>query len=175
MGSSQLLAPIAGMRTILGTMCDPQTGWMILRSLETLNLRMTRACENAREIAHFLSGHPHIHNVGHLELIDPEDPAYEIYTRQCIGPGSTFAFEVTGGEAGAFKVLDALQVIKLAVSLGGTESLMEHPFSMTHADVPDDVKQRLGVTESMLRISVGVENVQDLIADLSQALSCLER
>jgi methionine-gamma-lyase len=103
-------------------------------------------------------------------MIDPSDPAREVYERQCLGPGSTFAFQIKGGEREAFKVLDALQVIKLAVSLGGTESLMEHPFSMTHADVPDDVKLRLGVTESMLRISVGIENVQDIIADLRQAL-----
>jgi methionine-gamma-lyase len=169
-GSAALLAPIAGFRTIMGTMCDPQTGWMILRSLETLQLRMTRSCENAREIAKFLASHPSVVSVGHLEMIDPSDPAREVYERQCLGPGSTFAFQIKGGEREAFKVLDALQVIKLAVSLGGTESLMEHPFSMTHADVPDDVKLRLGVTESMLRISVGIENVQDIIADLRQAL-----
>ena len=169
-GSAEVLAPIAGFRTIMGTMCDPQTGWMILRSLETLQLRMTRSCENAREIARFLADHPTVSSVGHLEMIDPSDPARVVYERQCLGPGSTFAFQIKGGEAEAFKVLDALQVIKLAVSLGGTESLMEHPFSMTHADVPDDVKLRLGVTESMLRISVGIENAQDLIADLRQAL-----
>ena len=169
-GSNELLAPIAGFRTIMGTMCDPQTGWMILRSLETLQLRMTRSCENARHIAQFLNGHSAVRSVGHLEMIDESDPARDIYERQCLGPGSTFAFEIKGGEQEAFKVLDALKVIKLAVSLGGTESLMEHPFSMTHADVPDEVKRRLGVTESMLRISVGIENVQDLIADLRQAL-----
>ena len=146
---------------------------MILRSLETLQLRMTRSCENAREIASFLAAHPKVTSVGHLEHIDPQDPVREVYERQCLGPGSTFAFDIEGGEAEAFKVLDALKVIKLAVSLGGTESLMEHPFTMTHADVPDEVKQRLGVSESMLRISVGIENAQDLIADLRQALNCL--
>jgi methionine-gamma-lyase len=172
-GSNELLTPIAGFRTIMGTMCDPQTGWMIMRSLETLQLRMTRSCENAREIAAFLADHPKVTSVGHLEHIDPSDPVREVYERQCLGPGSTFAFEIEGGEAEAFKVLDTLKVIKLAVSLGGTESLMEHPFTMTHADVPDEVKQRLGVTERMLRISVGVENAQDLIADLRQALRCL--
>jgi methionine-gamma-lyase len=172
-GSNELLTPIAGFRTIMGTMCDPQTGWMILRSLETLQLRMTRSCENAREIASFLADHPKVTSVGHLEHIDPQDPVRQVYERQCLGPGSTFAFEIEGGETEAFKVLDALKVIKLAVSLGGTESLMEHPFTMTHADVPDEVKQRLGVSESMLRISVGIENAQDLIADLRQALNCL--
>ena len=169
-GSAQLLGPIAGFRTIMGTMCDPQTGWMILRSLETLKLRMTQSCENARAIAKFLHEHPAVTSIGHLEYIDPDDRAREVYETQCLGPGSTFAFEIKGGEAEAFKVLDALKVIKLAVSLGGTESLMEHPFTMTHADVPDDVKVRLGVTEQMLRISVGIESAEDLIADLRQAL-----
>lgn len=173
-GSESLLGPIAGFRTILGTMCDPQTGWMILRSLETLKLRMTQSCENARVIAKFLNEHPAVESVGHLELIDPSDPAAQVYKQQCLGPGSTFAFDIKGGETEAFKVLDALKVIKLAVSLGGTESLMEHPFTMTHADVPNEVKNRLGVTESMLRISVGIENAQDLIADLNQALSLIE-
>ena len=173
-GSQALLAPIAGFRTILGTMCDPQTGWMILRSLETLKLRMTQSCENARIIARFLDQHTAIESVGHLELIDPSDTAAEVYRRQCLGPGSTFSFNIKGTEAEAFKVLDALKIIKLAVSLGGTESLMEHPFTMTHADVPDDVKCRLGVTESMLRISVGIENVDDLMADLRQALRSIE-
>ena len=170
-GSTEHLAPIAGFRTILGTMCDPQTGWMLLRSLETLQLRMTRACENAREIAQFLASHPLVESVGHLEMIDPAQPAHGIYQRQCLGPGSTFAFTIQGGEQEAFALLDHLKVIKLAVSLGGTESLMEHPFSMTHADVPDTVKLRLGVSENMLRISVGIENVNDLINDLQQALS----
>jgi len=173
-GSATHLAPIAGFRTIMGTMCDPQTGWMILRSLETLQLRMTRSCENAREIANYLASHPLVRSVGHLEHIDPTDPVREVYERQCLGPGSTFSFEIEGGEEEAFKVLDALKVIKLAVSLGGTESLMEHPFTMTHADVPDEVKRRLGVTEQMLRISVGIENATDLIADLRQALRGIE-
>ncbi len=173
-GSTELLTPIAGFRTILGTMCDPQTGWMILRSLETLQLRMTRSCENAKRIAFFLLDHPMVTSVGHLDHIDKADPAYQVYKRQCLGAGSTFAFDIKGGEGEAFKVLDALKVIKLAVSLGGTESLMEHPFTMTHADVPDDVKKRLGVSESMLRISVGIENADDLIADLRQALRTIE-
>ena len=173
-GSAALLGPIAGFRTILGTMCDPQTGWMILRSLETLQLRMTRSCENAKKIAQFLSEHPCVCSVGHLDFIDSSDEAYQVYQRQCLGAGSTFAFDIKGGETEAFKVLDSLKVIKLAVSLGGTESLMEHPFTMTHADVPDEVKIRLGVSESMLRISVGIEHVDDLIADLRQALRMIE-
>ena len=173
-GSHAALAPIQGFRTILGTMCDPHTGWMILRSLETLQLRMTRSNENAKVIAKMLSDHPFVNHVGHLDFIDPKDPAYELYQRQCVAAGSTFSFTIKGDESDAFKVLDALQIIKLAVSLGGTESLMEHPYSMTHADVPADVKERLGITSNLIRISVGIENVDDLLADLTHALSVLE-
>lgn len=172
-GSADVLAPVQGFRTIMGTMCDPQTGWLILRSLETLKLRMTASNDNARKIAEFLSVHPKIESVGHLDFMDPALPAYRLYKRQCLAAGSTFAFTVKGGEKEAFQVLDALKIIKLAVSLGGTESLMEHPATMTHSDVPDDVKARLGISESMLRISVGVESADDLIADLSQALATL--
>jgi methionine-gamma-lyase len=172
-GSEAILAPIQGFRTILGTMCDPQTGWMILRSLETLHVRMTRSNENAKKIAQMLHEHPLVSQVGHLDLMDPNEPAYRIYKKQCLAAGSTFSFEIKGGEAEAFKVLDSLKVIKLAVSLGGTESLMEHPYSMTHSDVPDVVKERLGITCSLLRISVGIEHPDDLIEDLKAALATL--
>jgi len=173
-GSADVMGPVAGFRTILGTMCDPHTGWLIMRSLETLKLRMTAAAENAKQIAEFLRDHPKVEKVHYLGFLKETDPCYKIFSEQCAGAaGATFAFDVKGDEAAAFRVLDALQIIKLAVSLGGTESLMEHPFAMTHADVPDDVKIRLGITESMLRISVGVENVDDLIADLTQALDTI--
>jgi len=173
-GSTAVMGPVSGFRTILGTMCDPHTGWLIMRSLETLKLRMTASSENAKKIAQYLVEHPKVGKVHYLGFLTKDDASYEIFQEQCNGAaGSTFAFEVDGDEAAAFRVLDALQIIKLAVSLGGTESLMEHPFAMTHADVPDDVKIRLGITESMLRISVGIENPDDLIADLAQALDAI--
>lgn len=173
-GSMEKMGPVAGFRTILGTMCDPHTGWLIMRSLETLKLRMEAAASNAEKIAKYLDEHPKVEKVHYLGFLKEGDPCYQIFQEQCAGKaGGTFAFDVKGDEASAFRVLDALQVIKLAVSLGGTESLMEHPYAMTHSDVPDDVKERLGITESMLRISVGVENVDDLIADLAQALDAI--
>jgi len=173
-GGADVMGPVAGFRTILGTMCDPHSGWLIMRSLETLKLRMTAASENAKQIAQYLEEHPKVAKVHYLGFLTENDPCYEIFREQCGGAaGSTFAFDVVGDEAAAFRVLDALQIIKLAVSLGGTESLMQHPFAMTHADVPDDVKIRLGITESMLRISVGIENQDDLIADLAQALDAI--
>ncbi|MGC9959808.1 PLP-dependent transferase, partial [Roseiarcus sp.] len=92
------------------------------------------------------------------------------FERQCKGPGSTFSFEVKGGEAEAFAVLDKLEVIKLAVSLGGTETLASHPAAMTHSDIPPEEQMRLGITPALIRLSVGIENSDDLIADLDQAL-----
>jgi methionine-gamma-lyase len=173
LGRRELLAPIMEYRTILGTMTDPHTGWMLMRSLETLQVRMEKSAANARKIAEYLRQHPKVTNVHFLDFLEPGTTARAIYERQCTSAGSTFSFEIRGGEPEAFRVLDQLQIIKLAVSLGGTESLMEHPFTMTHSDVPDDTKRRLGVTESMLRISVGIENADDLIADLEQALGAL--
>jgi methionine-gamma-lyase len=170
LGSVEMLTPIMGYRTILGTMCDPHSGWLIMRSLETLKIRMERSAANARNVAEYLDSHPIVNKVHYLDFLPEGSDAKKIFKRQASSAGSTFSFEVKGGEKEAFKVLDALSVIKLAVSLGGTESLMEHPYSMTHSDVPDDVKERLGITDNMIRISVGIENVDDIIADLALAL-----
>ncbi|WP_374764079.1 cystathionine gamma-synthase family protein [Yunchengibacter salinarum] len=169
-GSKAVMTPVQGFRTILGTQCDPHSCWLVMRSLETLKLRMEKSNENAARVAAFLKDHPKVTHVNYLGFLADDDPNKAIYDRQCLGAGSTFAFTVKGDEAAAFRVLDALSVIKLAVSLGGTESLMEAPYSMTHSDVPDHVKDGLGMTPSMLRISVGVEHPDDLIADLAQAL-----
>lgn len=173
LGAEELIAQIAGMRTILGTMADPWTCWLLLRSLETLDVRMNRQAENARRIAKYLAEHPKVTSVGFLDFLEPDDPQYEVYRRQCTGPGATFSFEIDGGEAEAFRVLDALKLVKLAVSLGGTESLAEHPSTMTHSDIPKDAQQRMGITPAMIRISVGVEHPDDVIADLEQALGAL--
>ena len=97
----------------------------------------------------------------------PDRPVFE---RQCKSPGSTFSFEVKGGEAEAFAVLDRFKVIKLAVSLGGTETLASHPAAMTHSDIPEGERLRLGITPTLIRISVGIEDPDDLIEDLNQAL-----
>jgi methionine-gamma-lyase len=172
LGAESLVAPVRAMRTILGTMADPWTGWLVMRSLETLKLRMTSAMKNARYVAEFLADHPKVRRVLHLGLLD-EGPQLEIYRRQCIAPGSTFAFEIEGGQAEAFRLLNALQVVKLAVSLGGTESLAEHPSSMTHSDIPHEVQERMDITDGMIRISVGIEHPEDVIADLRQALDAV--
>ena len=171
LGSKQALAPIRTLRTFLGTLADPWTGWLLLRSLETLALRMNAQMRGARDVATYLAQHPKIRRVHYLDQIERGDPMYDVYRKQCSAPGSVIAFDVQGGEAEAFRFLNALQLVKLAVSLGGTESLAEHPATMTHADVPLDHQKRFGITPAMVRLSVGVEHPEDLIADLEQALA----
>jgi methionine-gamma-lyase len=171
LGSAELLARIRALRTFLGTMCGPWTGWILLRSLETLKLRMVRAQETARQVADFLAAHPAVEKVHYLGHLREGDPAFDLCQRQCLGPGSMISFEVRGGQDAAFRVLNALDVIHLAVSLGGTESLASHPASMTHADVPPDAQLAAGITPGLVRLSVGVEEAGDLIADLGRALS----
>jgi len=169
-GSTEWIKPIRLLRGAIGTQLDPNSAWMLLRSMETLSIRMERSNANAHAVAEFLQAHPKVTAVHYLGFLKPEDARYAVFKRQCREPGSTFSFEVDGGEAGAFRLLDALTVIKLAVSLGGTESLASHPAAMTHSGVPRELRQRLGISESLIRLSVGIESAVDLIEDLRQAL-----
>lgn len=173
-GSAAAMEPIAAMRTFLGTMLDPWTAWLLTRSLETLDLRMRQATRNAEQIATFLVQHPKVGAVSYLGLVEPGTADHELYTRQCLGPGSMISIDL-GSETDAFRFIDALETITLAVSLGGTESLVEHPASMTHAGVPEAERLAHGVTDGLVRLSIGVEHVDDLIADLSSALDSLDR
>jgi methionine-gamma-lyase len=169
-GSKAMVAPVKALRGALGTQLDPNTAWMIMRSMETLSLRMHRSAENAALVAGFLRDHPKVAAVNYLGFLPKDDPRARVFARQSESAGSTFGFSVKGGEAEAFRLLDALQFIKLAVSLGGTETLISHPASTTHSGVPKATRDRLGVTDALIRISVGIENADDLIADLRQAL-----
>lgn len=173
LGPEELVAPVRGMRTILGTMSDPHTGWLLMRSLETLKLRMTSQMKNASYVAEFLRDHPKVRRVLYLGFLEKDDPQYDIYHRQCSAPAPTFSFEIDGGEAEAFRMLNALRLAKLAVSLGGTETLMEHPGTMTHSDVSPEKQLEIGIKPGMVRISVGIEHPEDIIADLSQALDAV--
>ncbi len=173
LGSEELINQILQTRTFLGTASGPWTGWLILRSLETVKLRMTCQMKNARYVADFLADHPKVDRVLYLGHITEENPQYEVYRRQCIAPGAMVAFEVRGGEAEAFRFLNSLKLIHLAVSLGGTESLAEHPATMTHSDVPAEDQPRMGITPALVRLSIGVEHPDDLIADLDQALTAV--
>lgn len=170
-GRAAALRPIRQLRSALGTQLDPNTAWMIMRSMETLALRMRAAAANAERVAQYLAAHPKIAKVHYLGMLPADDPNHAVFRRQCSSAGSTFAFSVKGGEAEAFRLLDGLQVMKLAVSLGGTETLISHPASTTHSGVPKATRDRLGVDDALIRISVGIENADDLIADLEQALS----
>jgi methionine-gamma-lyase len=171
LGSEELITRVRGLRTFMGTMAGPWTGWLLLRSLETLKLRMTSQMKNARYVADYLLDHPKVRRVYYLGHIDEDHPDYQTYRAQCLAPGAMIAFDITGGEAEAFRFLNALELFRLAVSLGGTESLAEHPASMTHADVDPEIKAAIGLGEAMVRLSIGVEHPDDLIADVEQALS----
>jgi methionine-gamma-lyase len=170
LGSAALMARVKAMRTFLGTMASPWTGWLLLRSLETLKMRMTAQMKNARYVADFLADHPRVERVHFLGHLTEEHPQHALYRRQCLAPGAMISFEIVGGEAEAFRFLDALKLVKLAVSLGGTESLAEHPGTMTHSDIPAEAQARMGITPAMIRLSIGVEHPEDLIEDLKQAL-----
>ena len=174
-GAKDLINTIRMMRNTIGTITDPHTAWMLLRSLETLELRMTRAGENAAKVCEFLRGHAKVENVGYLGFLEGgADPRQaDIYRRHCTGAGSTFSLYLKGGETESFAFLDALKIAHLAVSLGGTETLASAPAAMTHLSVPPERKQALGITDNLVRISIGVEDADDLIADFDQALKAV--
>ena len=171
-GAKSLITPIRMMRNTIGTITDPNSAWMLLRSLETLELRMTRAGENAAKVCEFFRDHPKVESVGYLGFLTDGRQA-DIYRRHCTGAGSTFSLYLKGGEREAFAFLDALKIAHLAVSLGGTETLASAPAAMTHLSVPDERKQALGITDNLVRISIGVEDPDDLIADFDQALAAI--
>lgn len=175
LGSKEHINTIRSMRNTIGTITDPNTAWMLLRSLETLELRMSRAGENAAKVCEFLAAHDKVDRVGYLGFLERGTDARQadIYRRHCTGAGSTFSLYLKGGEAEAFRFLDSLKIAKLAVSLGGTETLASHPAGMTHLSVPDARKQALGITDNLVRISIGVEDADDLIADFEQALAAV--
>ncbi len=172
-GSLSVLAPIESLRSGIGTQLDPHTCWMLGRSLETLGLRMHRANDNAKIVAEFLRDHPKVTKVHYLPFLKEGSESSEVYARQSSGAGSTFSFDIKGGQKDAFAFLNALQIFKLAVSLGGTESLASHPAAMTHSGIPVDIRNRIGVLDTTIRLSVGIEDADDLVADLTQSLAAV--
>jgi methionine-gamma-lyase len=172
-GEKQSMIPVKTMRTFIGNMAGPHTSWLLTRSVETLKLRMDRQGANAQKIVEWLLQHPAISRVYYPGLASQGADQVEIFKRQCTHPGAMISFDVKGGEKSAFAVLNSLKLIKLAVSLGSNESLAQHPYSMTHADVPDDVKESLNLTDAMIRLSVGIEDSEDIISDLKQALNSI--
>ena len=170
LGSHEIMRPIRLLRGAIGTQLDPHSSWMISRSLETLSVRMQRGNENARVVAEFLRDHPRVATVHYLPFLPADSPQCRVFAAQCSGAGSTFSFDIKGGLRQAFACLNRLQIIKLAVSLGGTESLACHPGSTTHSGVPADLRARIGVSDATIRLSIGIEHADDLVADLAQAL-----
>ncbi|MFS2317499.1 cystathionine gamma-synthase family protein [Maricaulis sp. D1M11] len=169
LGESEAMAKVRGLRGYLGTNLDAHTCWMLLRSLETVKIRMAAAANGALKVAEFLRDHPKVQRVRYLGFLEEGSRDKAVYDAQCVTAGSTFAFDLAD-EAAAFRMLNALQVMKLAVSLGGTETLICHPGSTTHRGVDPVLRERQGFTDGLVRISVGIENPDDLIADLKQAL-----
>jgi len=172
-GKQQLIDQVRMIRNTMGTIVDPNTAWMLLRSLETLELRMTRAGENAQKVCEFLRDHPKVEKVGYLGFLEPGSRQADIFKRHQLGAGSTFSLYLKGGEKEAFAFLDTLRIANLAVSLGGTETLASAPAAMTHLSVPDERKKQLDITPNLVRISIGVEDADDLIADFANALNAV--
>ncbi|MFT7011992.1 MAG: methionine-gamma-lyase [Flavobacteriales bacterium] len=172
-GNAELMGRVKVLRTFLGNMANPHTCWLLLRSLETLKIRMEQQQRSAQEIAQFLPTHNAVEKVFYLGNLQAGTKEYEIYKKQYSGPGAMISFQVKGGEKEAFKFLNNLKVIKLAVSLGSTESLAQHPASMTHIGLSQEVRDKIGITDNLVRLSVGVENQEDLIREITEALDCI--
>lgn len=170
MGKKEDMIKVKTLRTFLGNMVSPHTAWLMLRSLETLKLRMDKQQENATKVVEYLLSHPNIEKIHYLNDSSNEKQ-YNIWKEQCSGIGAMISFEIFGGEKEAFTFLDNLKLIKLAVSLGSTESLAQHPATMTHVGVDVETRKLLGINDKLIRLSIGVENYEDLINDIKNALS----
>lgn len=152
-----------------GAVCGPQDSFLVLRGIKTLHLRMQRHCENGRVIAEFLQSHPKVDKVYWPGFTSHRN--HDVAVRQMRGFGGMMSFTLKDdNQAAAFRVLEKTHLFSLAESLGGVESLIGHPASMTHASIPKEERLKTGVVDSLIRLSVGVEDVEDLIADLEQAL-----
>ncbi|MFT6777984.1 MAG: methionine-gamma-lyase [Paraglaciecola sp.] len=170
-GSREILRPVRATRGTLGLNLDPHTSWMISRSLETLSIRMERSADSGRKVAQWIADNTYISaKILHPDFI--EDKAYQaVYKRQCSGPSSTFSFVLDVPKLDAFRLINNLSIFKSAVSLGGSESLVCHPGSTTHSGVAAELRDKFGVTDGLIRLSIGLEHPDDLIADLDNAFN----
>lgn len=160
---------LAFIQNACGAVPGPQDCFLVLRGIKTLHVRMQRHCENAMAVAQYLKQHPRIAHVYYPGL--PDHPGYELAKRQMRGFGGMLSFELTGDSlADAVRVMERIKVFTLAESLGGVESLCTHPASMTHASIPKEERLKNGLRDTLIRLSVGIEDSQDLIADLAQAI-----
>tara|TARA_B100001059_G_C17760461_1_gene542507 strand:+ start:106 stop:1353 length:1248 start_codon:yes stop_codon:yes gene_type:complete len=173
LGNDEVMIRLKTLRTFLGNMASPHTSWLLLRSIETLKVRMEQQAKNAEKIALFLDNHSKIKKVYYLGFIKKDSKNYTIFKNQYTSPGAMISFEIEGGESDAFKFLNNLKLVKLAVSLGSTESLAQHPASMTHIGLLPELKSNLGITDGLIRLSVGIEHFEDLINDISDSLDLI--
>ncbi|MBW3467592.1 cystathionine gamma-synthase family protein [Arthrospiribacter ruber] len=170
LGKAPFMQRVRTLRTFLGNMAGPWTGWLLMRSLETLKVRMSKQAENTVQVADYLAKHPKVEKVYYLGHLEEDTDQYRTFKKQLSCAGAMLSFDIKGGEAEAFRFLNHLKLIKLAVSLGSTESLAEHPATMTHSDVSREDKESIGITEKLVRLSIGVEHPSDIIWDIEQAL-----
>jgi methionine-gamma-lyase len=173
LGNDEVMIRLKTLRTFLGNMASPHTSWLLLRSIETLKVRMEQQAKNAEKIALFLDNHSKIKKVYYLGFIKKDSKNYTIFKNQYTSPGAMISFKIEGGESDAFKFLNNLKLVKLAVSLGSTESLAQHPASMTHIGLLPELKSNLGITDGLIRLSVGIEHFEDLINDISDSLDLI--
>jgi len=174
LGNQEVMQRIKILRTFLGNMISPNTAWLLTRSLETLKVRMSQQTKNAQEVADYLLTQDKVDSVSYLGLLPESSEQHRIYKKQCSAPGGMISFNIKGGEKEAFQFINALKLIKVAVSLGGTESLVQHPNSMTHIGVAPEQKERMKITDKLVRLSIGVEDAKDLIWDINQAFEAVE-
>jgi methionine-gamma-lyase len=171
-GPKNLIDKIKVTRTIFGSVPGPDTCWLIQRSLPTVHLRMREQQKNCIEIYKFLKDHVKIKKIyypGHCNN-DVDDYQQQIFKEEYTGNGSIISFDLENGEEECFMFLNKLKIIKLAVSLGSVESLAQHPSTMTHSNLTKDDKSKVGITDNLIRLSIGIEDIYDLINDLKNAL-----
>ncbi len=160
-----------GVKDMTGSVIGPFEAFLILRGLKTLEIRMERHCDSAEKIVEFLKNHPAVEHINYPGL--PEHPCHEVAMKQMARPGAMISFEVRGGRANGAKLLDSLKLCALAVSLGDAETLIEHPASMTHSPYSAEELKAVGISEGLVRLSVGLENPEDIIDDLKTGLDAL--
>jgi cystathionine gamma-lyase len=168
-GGRELLQPIAFYQNAAGAIPGPFDSWLVLRGLKTLAVRMERHCANARQLAAWLSKHPGVKRIYYPGLC--EHPGHDIARRQMRDFGGMISVQLRGGKEAAFKLLSRAKLFSLAESLGGVESLIGHPATMTHASIPAEIRQARGVDDGLVRLSVGIEDADDLQRDLQEALA----
>jgi methionine-gamma-lyase len=160
-----------GVKDITGGCISPFNAWLTLRGLKTLGVRMERHCSNALTVAKYLENHPMVEKVNYPGL--PSHPQHELAQSQMSNFGAMLSFELTGGLAAGRTVMNNVKLCSLAVSLGDTETLIQHPASMTHSPIPYEERLKAGISDGLIRLSVGLEDTEDIVADLDQAIACL--